>query len=468
MDPLRCADVVEATGGELRTVSPSTEVSGNVIDSRKVIPGDIFWALPGERTDGHLFAGDAVNRGAKLIVCRADQAESISGPRLVVPDPQVALQQFAAWYRMQQSALVIGVTGSVGKTTTRGLIHAVLSAEYPGVESPASFNNHLGVPLSLLNIEQHHEFAVLELGASHCGEIAALAQIARPEVGVITAIGRAHLDGFGSVVGILRGKGELLEALPSTGFAVLPGDDLITRGMAELAACRVLFVGEEDHNTVRAEQVAVTESGLSFVVDRDRFHVPLVGRHHLTNALIAIAVAREIGLCSEAIQFGFSRYRSTPGRSHLVTIGPWRVIDDTYNASPTAMAAALNLLAELPVANGRRRFAILGEMLELGSATAAEHTAIGELAGELRLDGVLACGDSAGEVARGASRAGIPSGRLVATPQMDVLLMVLDCWLEPGDLLLVKGSRGMSMERVLHWLQQRANDMMCTSYARCA
>lgn len=468
MDPLRCTDVAEVTGGQLRTVSPLTEVSGNAIDSRNVIPGDIFWALPGERTDGHLFSSDAVNRGAKLIVCHGDKAESITGPRLVVADPQIALQQFAAWYRTQQSAMVIGVTGSVGKTTTRGLIHSVLSAEYPGVESPASFNNHLGVPISLLNIEQQHEFAVLELGASHCGEIAALAEIAQPEAGVITAIGRAHLDGFGSVEGIVRGKGELLESLPTTGFAVLPGDEPITRRMAGRAACRVLFVGEEDLNAVRAEQVVVTEAGLSFVVDHHRFHVPLVGRHHLTNALIAIAVAREIGLCSEAIQYGFSRYRSTPGRSHLVTIGPWRVIDDTYNASPTAMTAALNLLAELPVAKGRRRFAILGDMLELGSATAAEHVAIGELAGDLRLDGVLACGESAGSVARGASRAGIPSGRLVATPQMDVLLMVLDCWLEPGDLLLVKGSRGMSMERVLHWLQQRANDMMCASYARCA
>jgi UDP-N-acetylmuramoyl-tripeptide--D-alanyl-D-alanine ligase len=251
MDRLRCADLTEATGGELRTVDPSTEISGNAIDSRKVAPGDIFWALAGERTDGHLFADDAISRGSKLVVCRADRAEAIEGPRLVVPDPLIALQQFSSWYRSQQSALVIGVTGSVGKTTTRGLIHSVLSAQFDGVQSPASFNNHLGLPLSLLDIEQQHEFAVLELGASHVGEITALTDIARPEVGVITAIGRAHLAGFGSVDNIIRGKGELLEALPASGFAVLPGDDPVTRTMAALAPCRVLFVGEDENNTIR-------------------------------------------------------------------------------------------------------------------------------------------------------------------------------------------------------------------------
>ncbi len=468
MDRLRCAELAEATGGELRTVDPSAGVTGNAIDSRRVAPGDVFWALPGEHTDGHCFAADAVARGAALIVCRQDRADSVAGPRLVVADPLAAMQKLAAWSRTRQQALVIGVTGSVGKTTTRGLIHAVLSAQFEGVQSPASFNNHLGLPLSLLSIEQHHEFAVLEIGASQVGEIRALVEIARPEVGVITAIGRAHLAGFGDLQGIIRGKGELLEALPASGFAVLPGDDPLTRGMAERAVCRTLFVGEAAHNTIRATHVETLEKSLSFTVDGDDFHVPITGRHHLTNALIAVAIAREIGMSPVAIQDGLSRYQPTPGRGQVTTIGPWRVIDDTYNASPTAMAAALRLLTDLPLSSTGRRFAVLGDMLELGPATEAEHVALGQQAGALRLDGVLACGDAAVHVARGASRNGLPAGRLVATPQLDVLLTVLDCWLEPGDLVLVKGSRGMQMERVLDWMRDRANDMMRDSRSRCA
>lgn len=467
MDRLCCADLATATGGELRAVDPSAEITGNAIDSRKATAGDVFWSLPGEHTDGHLFAGDALVRGARLVVCRRDQADAVNGPRLVVTDPLTALQQFSAWHRLRQPGLVIGVTGSVGKTTTRGLIHAVLSAQFDGVQSPASFNNHLGVPLSLLEMEQRHEFAVLEMGASHEGEIRDLAEIGRPEVGVITAIGRAHLEGFGSVEGIIRAKGELLESLPPSGFAVLPGDDPVTRAMATRARCRTLFVGESSDNTLCATDVVVDRGELSFIADGQRFTVSVMGRHHLSNALIAMAIAREFGMTSTDIQTGFSRYSPSPGRSQLQTVGPWHVIDDTYNASPTAMAAALRLLVDLPLPEGSRRFAVLGDMLELGDATESEHFALGQLAGALRLDGVLACGGAAKHVAGGALHAGLPAGRLVATPQLEVLLAVLDCWLEPGDVVLVKGSRGMKMERVLDWLRQQAG-ATCKSVLNCA
>ncbi len=459
MDRLRFADLVDATGGELRSANASTEFTRNAIDSRTLSDGDVFWALSGERTDGHLHAAAALERGAGLVVCRSDRADIIDGPRLVVPEPLIALQQFSTWYRQRQHALIIGVTGSVGKTTTRGLIHAALSAQFEGVQSPASFNNHLGVPLSLLEIEQQHEFAVLEMGASHRGEIRDLAGIAQPEVGVITAIGRAHLEGFGGIDGIIRGKGELLEALPPTGFAVLPGDDPVTRAMASRATCRTLFVGEQHDNDVVARNVRVDDHSLSFCVEDHEFCVPVTGRHHLTNALIAVAIAREIGIAQDIVRQGLARYTPLPGRCQFVTIGPWRVIDDTYNASPTAMAAALEVLANARVAAGRKRFAVLGDMLELGAAAEAEHVALGGKAAALRLDGVLACGEAAYAVAQGASRGGLPPGRLVATPQLDVLLTVLDCWLEPGDVVLVKGSRGMQMERVIAWLRQRVNEI---------
>ncbi len=468
MDRLRFADLADATGGELRSANASAEFTQNSIDSRTLSPGDVFWALAGERTDGHQHAASALERGAGLIVCQADRSTEIAGPRLVVADPLSSLQTFAAWYRQQQSALVIGVTGSVGKTTTRGLIDAALSGQFTGMQSPASFNNHLGVPLSLLNVEQQHEYAVLEMGASRGGEIRRLCEIAQPEVGVITAIGRAHLEGFGGIDGVIRGKGELLESLPSTGFAVLPGDDPVTRAMASRARCRTLFVGEHDDNSLVVRQVRASESALLFQVDGQDFCVPVTGRHHLTNALIAIAIAREIGIESSAIQAGLAEYVPSPGRGQSMNIGPWKVLDDTYNANPTSMAAALDVLASARIARGQKCFAVLGDMLELGHAAKAEHFELGSKAGYLRLDGVLACGEFAHDVALGASRAGIPAGRLVATPQLDVLLTVLDCWLEPGDVILVKGSRGMQMERVVDWLRQRAGQLGHDSPSRCA
>lgn len=468
MDRLRLAELAHATGGELRSADASFEVSRVSIDSRTLNPGDLFWALPGERTDGHQFAAAALERGAAAVVCQADRADTLSGPRIVVEDTLAALQRLAAWYRARQDALIIGVTGSVGKTTTRGLIHAALSSQFSGVQSPASFNNHLGVPLSLLEIEQHHEFAVLEFGASHVGEIRDLTRMAQPEVGVITAIGRAHLAGFGGIDGIIRGKGELLEALPTTGFAVLPGDDPITRSLASRANCRTLFVGEQADNAVQATHVAAQDDKLTFAVDNTEFSVSVTGRHHLTNALIAVAIAREIGIDMTAIAEGLSRYVPSPGRCEWKSIGPWRVIDDTYNASPTAMNAALEVLSRAHMLPGRRRYAVLGDMLELGDAAGGEHHTLGATAAQMQLDGILTCGEWASAVAEGASRAGIPPGRIVATPQLDVLLTVLDCWLEPGDVVLVKGSRGMQMERVIDWLRQRANDMMPASHSRCA
>ena len=226
------------------------------IDSRGIRSGDIFWALRGEHHDGHSFLVEARRRDAGLAVVRRDrlsQAQEAwkigSGhgpvpPLIVVEDTLTALADFARWYRSQQEGLVVGVTGSFGKTTTREMIHAVVSAAHSGVRSLKNFNNHIGLPLSLLDLDQSHEFAVLEMGASAVGEIAMLAEIARPEVGVITGIGLAHVDGFGSTEKIVLGKGELLEALPATGFAILPGDDPVTRGMADRSSCPVLFVGD--------------------------------------------------------------------------------------------------------------------------------------------------------------------------------------------------------------------------------
>ena len=436
------------------------------IDSRAVRSGDVFWALPGEHHDGHEFLMDARHRGAGTAVVRRDRlaqaqeawrsgsGQGVVPPLIVVEDTLVALADLARWYRTQQEGLVVGVTGSFGKTTTREMIHAVLSAAHSGVRSPKNFNNHIGLPLSLLELDQRHEFAVLELGASAVGEIAMLAEIARPEVGVITGIGLAHVEGFGSPERILLGKGELLEALPVTGFAILPSDDPLARGMADRANCPVLFVGESAGDHVQASNVRVANQRLTFDVDHFEYEVPVTGRHFLRAALTALAIAREIGSSPTQIADGLANFQVAPGRCQVHQIGPWTVIDDTYNANPASMRAACETLRYWHGAN--KRLLITGDMRELGTHAEQEHVDLGRVAAESHLDGLLVFGDHAEHVVRGALDAGLHPSRLAQCDHFEILLTVLDCVLEPDDILLVKGSRSTRMERVIDWLRGKA------------
>jgi UDP-N-acetylmuramoyl-tripeptide--D-alanyl-D-alanine ligase len=464
MQPTSLFSLATATRGEIvGTVDQSLMLSRVEIDSRRVQPGDLFWALRGERHDAHDFLFDVFHRGASAAVIRHDRLEPFRAawlaefqdrplPALVaVLDTLAALADFARWYRSRQEALVIGVTGSFGKTTTREMIHAVLSAGHAGIRSLKNFNNHFGLPLSLLELDSRHEFAVLEMGASAVGEIAALCDIARPEVGVITGIGLAHVEGFGSPERIVLGKGELLEALPRTGFAVLPGDDPITRGMAHRTHCPAIFVGEAEDNHVRATQVHVTNQRLTFNVGQTRYAVPVSGRHFLTAALSAIAIAREVGLTPEQIATGLENFHAVAGRCQILTIGPWTVIDDSYNANPTSMRAACEMLRDWQGAN--KRLLIVGDMLELGEHSEQAHAEIGRVAASANIDGLLAFGPRAAQVVTAALAAGLRPQRVAQCETFDILLTVLDCVLEPGDVLLIKGSRGMRMERVIDWLR---------------
>jgi UDP-N-acetylmuramoyl-tripeptide--D-alanyl-D-alanine ligase len=468
MQPTSLISLATATRGEIvgfaEPLPPLTRVE---IDSRRVQPGDLFWALRGERHDAHDFLLDVFRRGASAAVIRRDRLEQFGVAWLaeardrplpamvVVPDTLVALADFARWYRTQQDALVIGVTGSFGKTTTRELIHAALSAGHTGVRSLKNFNNHFGLPLSLLELDASHEFAVLEMGASAVGEIAALCDIARPEVGVITGIGLAHVEGFGSPERIVLGKGELLEALPRSGFAVLPGDDAVTRGMAHRASCPVIFVGEAEENHVRATNVQVANQRLAFAVGQTRYSVPVSGRHFLTAALTAIAIAREVGLTPEQIATGLADFQPAEGRCQILPIGPWTVIDDSYNANPTSMRAACETLRDWQGAN--KRLLIVGDMLELGQHSEQAHADLGRVAAAAHIDGLLALGSHAGLVVHAALAAGMRPQRVAQCDTLDLLLTVLDCLLEPGDVLLIKGSRGMRMERVIDWLRRQAS-----------
>lgn len=459
MLPATLEDIAAAVQGRLHDVAAERLWAGNLqIDSREIRPGDSFLALPGTKQDGHDFAAEAIARGALLVIARSDRAASFAGPKLTVADTQTALQALANWHRRRMEALIIGVTGSVGKTTTRELIHLMLQGQHPGVRSRKNFNNEIGLPLSLLDIEPHHEFAVLELGAARVGDLARLARLAEPEIGVITAIGEAHLETFGSIAGIMQGKGELLEALPPGGFAVLPGDCPMLRAMARRAKCRVVFVGTGDDNDLRADAIEQTEAGLSFQLDGQGYRLPIFGRHNLTNALCAIAIGKEIGIAGSLLSESLAEFKPAAGRSHLSRIGSWTVMDDTYNASPTAFAAALQTLRELPQAARGRRIVIAGDMLELGAAAQDEHRRLGDRIGRMRADRLLVTGDHADDVADGAISAGLPSHCIAAAKDWDTLLFLLECWLEPGDIVLVKGSRGMRMERIIDWMKNASQE----------
>jgi UDP-N-acetylmuramoyl-tripeptide--D-alanyl-D-alanine ligase len=457
MEPVQLEQLLNATRGQTAEMKDESIVLTRVsIDSRTLQPGDLFWALRGTTHDGHDFVNDAIRRGAVACVVDRSGKLELTGPRIIVDDTRRALGDFARWNRHRWESLIIGVTGSVGKTTTREMIHAVLSAEHVGRQSYGNYNNEIGLPLSLLELAAGDEFAVYEMGAARIGDIRELCEIACPEVGVLTRIGKAHLETFGTIDNVYQAKGELLDALPKHGFAVVSGDDSVMRSIAVRAACPVIFVGEQPENQVRATNVVFQPGRLQFTVDRRTYELNVPARHYLTAALCALAVAREIGMQPAAIAAGFRRFVGQPGRCTVEQAETCTIIDDTYNASPLSMQAACLALSAWP-AEGHKLF-VVGDMLELGTETQACHQDLGAFVAAASVDRLLAFGKSAGHVSHGALNAGMKPHAVAECRELDSLLAVLDCWLEPGDVVLVKGSRGMRMERVVHWLKKRRID----------
>ncbi len=432
-------------------------------DSRQIDAGDIFWALRGEYRDGHDYVSQALGRGAVAAVVEkrwlGQPGFALLRPEqqarcLVVPDTLSALWQYANRWRCKQEALVVGVTGSIGKTTTRHLIHQVLASGVSGVESPLNFNNHVGVPLSLLEIEEAHDFAVIELAASGLGEIAQLSRVAEPEIGVITSIAPAHLESFGSLENIARAKGELLEAIPESGFALFPGDDDRLRRLRQRAVCRTISVGERAHNDIIIRSVQASNGELSFEIAGERYVLPFPGRHFLIPAALAVVLASETGLSPDQIRAGLRQFEPVRGRCCPIAIGEWTLIDDTYNSSPQAMRAACELLRDWPHVN--QKILVTGDMLALGDDTEQYHTEIGQFIANCRFDRVIAIGSQAETVARMVKQHGMDAGCLGACDNMETALALLDCWLQPGDVILVKGSRAMKMERILEGMAHLA------------
>lgn len=417
-----------------------------ISDTRQLAPGDLFVALAGARFDGHDFMRRAASLGAAgALVARAIDCEL---PQIVVPDTLAALQAYAASWRSGFDLPVVGVTGSNGKTTTKQLLASVLAARGPVLATEGNLNNPIGVPLTLCRLRATHATAVIEMGASHPGEIARLAALAAPDVVIVTQAGDAHLEGFGSRGGVARAKGELYEALTGRGVAVINADDAYAGSWRDLAGrARVLSFGLSPAAEVRASQVELDAEGSRFRLETPSasalVRLPLPGRHNVMNALAAAAGGIALDLDAAVIAQGLEAARGVAGRVAWKTlVSGARLIDDSYSANPTSLAAGLELLAAQP----GERWAVLGGMAELGPATEALIEDAGRLARGLGIERLYALGTSAAAYGRG-----FGAGAQGFT-ELEALLEALRPGLRPGVTLLVKGSRAARMERVVEAL----------------
>jgi UDP-N-acetylmuramoyl-tripeptide--D-alanyl-D-alanine ligase len=449
--PLSLADIAKITGAVPDLVTEPGALAGSVvIDSRKAGPGALFAALPGERVDGHDFARAAVAAGAVAVLA----TRPVGVPALVTPDVTAALATLA---RAVTDALphltIAGITGSVGKTTTKDLAAQLIERLGPTVAPQGSYNNEIGHPLTVLRVTEQTRYLVLELSARGAGHITQLCQIAPPTLGVVLSVGHAHTGEFGGIEEVARAKGELPAALPPTGVALLNCDDPRVLAMADRTAARVVTFGRGGDATVRAADVQVGARGraeFTLVTPEGSalVRLRLAGRHNVTNALAAAALARELGLPVAAAAEGLSaadprnRWRmEVTERADGVT-----VINDAYNASPEGMAAAIETLAVM--ARGRRAFAVLGPMNELGSESPQLHEETGRLAARAGVAGLIVVGEDAAPMLSGARAERSWRGELLGVPDASSAVTALGNLLAPGDVVLVKASRTVGLERV--------------------
>jgi len=453
--PLTLAEIAAVVGGALHDApDPALRVTGDVeLDSRRVGPGGLFVALRGERVDGHAHAGDAVAAGAAAVLA----ARPVGVPAVVVPDVQAALGRLAgAVLRRLPRVTVVGITGSSGKTSTKDLTAQLLARTGPTVAPPGSFNNELGHPYTVLRSTVDTRCLVLEYSARGRGHIAALCAIAPPRIATVLNVGSAHLGEFGSRQAIAAAKRELVEALPPAaagGVAVLNADDPLVAAMASATAARVVTVGESAAAQVRAAGVRTDERGrpgyrLVTPAGEAEVRLGLYGAHHVPNSLAAAAVAVELGMPVPDVAAALGEARPLSRWRMEVTERPdgVLVVNDAYNANPESMRAALRALVTM--SGGRRSWAVLGQMAELGACAAAEHEAVGHLAAMLGVDRVVVVGSEAGRIGAGTRREPSWRGESVHVPDVRAAVELLRREVRTGDVVLVKASRAAGLERV--------------------
>lgn len=448
MEGLTLSDVIESTHGHwIGQSDPSTIVpTGISIDTRTLKPGEIFFALPGNKIDGHQFLDAAFDRGAcAAVVARSGDRES--GQALIAVDaPDLALGDLARFYRRRFDIPVIGITGSSGKTTTKDMVAAILSTRYRVVATQGNLNNRLGVPLTLFNLSAHCDVAVIEMGISERGGMRYLCEIAQPTIGMITNIGPAHIEFFGSVEGVAKAKGELLEYLDESSMTILNLDDLFLSKERAKVKGRLLGIGIEQICQFRGEGLKLDQKGFGhFSLQGHSFHLSIPGKHNVYNALMAATTGWALDVPLQDAAKALENFTLTELRSQVLEHNGIRMINDTYNANPASMRAALETLSQIEVDG--RRIAVVGDMRELGATTCDAHRELGHDVGHRKIDALFALGDLAPVVVEGGREAGIDQAW--AYTDRDALTGALQAYLKPGDLMLIKGSRGIAMERIV-------------------
>jgi UDP-N-acetylmuramoyl-tripeptide--D-alanyl-D-alanine ligase len=461
MTPRSLRFIAEASGARLVAGPEDDLIARITTDSRNVRPGDLFVALAGDKFDGHDFLAAALASGATGVLVEAARLERI-GPLppnaavLTTAHTREALGRLAARYRADFEIPMVAVGGSNGKTTTKELLASVLRQKFSTLWSEASFNNDVGVPLTLLRLEDSHQAAVLEVGTNHPGELAPLLRMIQPRYGIITSIGREHLEFFGDLAGVAREEGTIGEHLPSNGRMFLPGDSPWADVLAARAHCAVTRVGLGDRNDWRARSIRVGEEGVVFEVDAPRdecsgeYRLQLVGQHQVTNALLALAAGMELGVSPEQLRRGLAECPPPKMRMQLSTINGVRILDDAYNANADSVVAALQTLAALPCSG--RRIAVLGDMAELGAHSQAAHEEVGRQSAEVGVDCLVAVGQWAGVTVEAATAAGLR--QVVSFQRVAEAAEALSKLLAPGDTVLLKASRATGLEKILQTLQR--------------
>ena len=464
MKNMTLANVAQACGGVLYNSfdekDKQTEASCVVIDSRQIISGGIFIATVGERVDGHSFIPQMAEKGALGVVCEKEPQEC-GVPYILVEDSFQALKDIAEFYRKQLTIPVVGITGSVGKTSTKEMIASVLCEGFEVLKTEGNFNNEVGLPLTVLRIRQEHQVAVVEMGISDFGEMHRLSKIARPDICVMTNIGQCHLENLGTREGILNAKSEIFNFMNPKGHILVNGDDDMLQKVSAKGESTLMHFGMNPVNEVYASDVmnkgllgseAVIHMGLEvFPVS-----IPLPGAHMVYNALAAAAVGKCLGLTKEQIQAGITGVQSVGGRSNVIVLENNTVIDDCYNANPVSMKAAIDLLA---TALGRK-VAVLGDMFELGNRECELHEEVGAYAAEKGIDIIICTGTLSKHMYEGARSTGVEKGELLASRNREVyyfetrdkMLEQLPDMLKQGDNILVKASHGMHFEKVVEKL----------------
>jgi UDP-N-acetylmuramoyl-tripeptide--D-alanyl-D-alanine ligase len=456
MPALDIGKIVETTGGRLEPGTPDSRgvlAKDYSIDTRSLKPGDLFLALSGEQRDGHEFVSDAHQRGAcGAVVARVVEGLPSGFPQIVVPSPLAALQQLARQVRKELGAKVVAIAGSNGKTTTKEMLAEILASKFKVHRSPANYNNHIGVPLSILKAGPQSQVVVLELGSNHRGEIAALADIAKPDIALVTNIGRAHIGYFGSIRTIAMEKTDVLRGLATGGAGVINADDPAIQAAVKDIEARLVGFGLTEAAAYRATDVRqIDGSGYAFKADGVDFTLRLPGMHNVYNAVGALAAATLMGVAASEASRILERFQ--PVRMKTLALGQITLIDDCYNANPDSVRAVLDMITGIPA---RRKVFVMGEMLELGEYAPALHREIGSTVAVSDIDIFFGIGGLTRHAVDAAREAGMARDAALFLETKAEAKSAMRQVLEPGDLVLLKGSRRAGLEDISDFLRQDA------------